>query len=176
MKKILIASLISCFGIIACKTKTTTFESQLQKNFQSRLWRTDSTLMLDSFSILRIDTANQRLFDKVQDTIYKLTLYKVQDQLANATATNKTDSMAFYQEELDYMIPTSDSLAKLVDKSDTTKKYGILIACKAKVCKGKATVQDNVYYYLNLDMTAMNTDWLDGEVTRLSDQLNAKTK
>ena len=115
MKKILIASLISCLGIIACKTKTTTttFANQLQKNFQSRLWKTDSSLMLDSFSILRIDTANQRLIDKVQDTTYKLTLYNVQAQLANAKAGNKTDSMAFYQEELDYMIPTSDSLAKL---------------------------------------------------------------
>ena len=132
--------------------------------------------MLDSFYILSIDTANQRLVDKVQDTTYKQTLYKVQAQLANASAAHKTDSMAFYQEELDYMIPTSDSLSKLVEKSDTTKKYGILVACKAQVSRGSATVQDNVYYYLNLDMTAVNTDWLDGEVAKLSDQLNAKTK
>jgi hypothetical protein len=176
MKKILIASIISCLGIIACETKTPTFSEQLQKNFQSRLWKTDSTLMLDSFSILRIDTANQRLVDKVQDTTYKLTLYKVQGQLANATASNKTDSMAFYKEELDYMIPTSDSLAKLVDKSDTTKKYGIVVACKTQVSKGNATVNNTIYYYLNLDLTAMNTDWLDAEIAQLSDQLNIKTK
>ena len=176
MKRITFAFTISFLLIIACKTKTPTFSEQLQKNFQSRLWRTDSTLMLDSFSIVRVDTANQRLFDKVQDTTYKLTLHKVQDQLTSATAGQKTDSMAFYQEELDYMIPTSDSISRLVAKSDTTKKYGLLVICKAQVSKGNATVKDNIYYYLNLEMTAMNTDWLDGEISRLSDQLNAKTK
>lgn len=176
MKKIILATVIGCFGIIACNTKTPTFSELLQKNFQSRLWKTDSTLMLDSFSILRVDTANQRLFDKVADTNYKITLYKVKDQLANATAADKTDSMAFYQEELNYMIPTSDSLSKLVSKSDTTKKYGILVACKAQVSKGSATVRDSVYYYVDLDLKAINTDWLDKEIMRLSDQLNAKTK
>ena len=129
-------------------------------------------MVLDSFRLLRVDTANQRLFSAVDDILYKMTFERVQSQAANAKKKHKTDSLAFYQNELDYMIPTKDSITKLISVSDTTKKYGILATCKVQHRKGNAIATDNIYYYLNMDMSIMNLDWIDSEVSQLSAKFN----
>jgi hypothetical protein len=65
--------------------------------------------------------------------------------MENATKNYKSDSMAFYQTELDYMIPTRDSLSKVIAGSDTTKKYGILATCKVQVSRKNNIASDNIY-------------------------------
>src|SRR5450755_1404405 len=143
MRIVLTAWALSCLLIVSCKTKIAPFSDQLKANFLSHLTKADSLLVLDSFRVLRVDTVNQRLFKIIDDTLYKKSLAGVQDQMANAKKNHNTDSMAFYQSELDYMIPTRDSLTKAISRSDTTKKYGILATCKVQVSKRNKIATDN---------------------------------
>jgi hypothetical protein len=153
---------------VSCKSKPINLSDQLKANLQTHIHKLDSTLILDSFSILRIDTANQRLFSAIDDTLYKTVLARVRSQMANATKNNNTDSMAIYQYELDYMVPTSDSLTREISKSDTTKKYGLLAACQIQVSKNNVTKTERIYYFLGRDMKIWNGEWIDSAISRLS--------
>jgi hypothetical protein len=153
---------------ISCKSKPVNLSDQLKTNFLTHIQKIDSTLVLDSFSVLRIDTANQRLFSAFDDTLYKIVLARVQSQMANATKNHNTDSMAIYQYELDYMVPTSDSLTKEISKSDTTKKYGVLATCKIQVSKGNVKKTDRIYYFLDRDMTIENGERIDSAISQIS--------
>jgi hypothetical protein len=54
--------------IFSSQTKITPFSEQLKANFLSHLMKADSSLVLDSFRVFRVDTANQKLFDIIDDT------------------------------------------------------------------------------------------------------------
>ncbi len=92
--------------------------------------------------------------------------------MANATANHNTDSMAIYQYELDYMIPTSDSLTKEISKSDTTKKYGLLATCQIQVSKNNINKADRIYYFLDRNMTIRNAEMVDSAISRISRSMN----
>jgi hypothetical protein len=128
----------------------------------------DSSLVLDSFEIIKIDTMNQRLFNVINDTIYRRILARVQSQMESARKKNDTDSMAFYQEELDYMIPTSDSLTKVISNSDTTKKYGIVAICNVQVSKKSVSKTEKFYYFLSRNSTVVNSEMIDSSITRFA--------
>jgi hypothetical protein len=166
-------SLYPCLALFCilfgqCKSKPVNLSDQLKANLQTHFHKVDSTLILDSFSILRLDTADQRLFSVVDDTLYKLVLARVRSQMANATKHNNKDSMAIYQYELDYMVPTSDSLTKEIYKSDTTKKYGVLATCQIQVSKANEKKITRIYYFLDRSMTVRNTEYIDSAIAQIS--------
>ena len=111
---------------------------------------------------------NQRLFNVINDTIYRRILARVQSQMESARKKNDTDSMAFYQEELDYMIPTSDSLTKVISNSDTTKKYGIVAICNVQVSKKSVSKTEKFYYFLSRNSTVVNSEMIDSSITRFA--------
>src|SRR5580765_2026734 len=81
-------SVFNCFTLffillVSCKSKPINLSDQLQANLLTHFHKVDSTLVLDSFRILRLDTANQRLFSIVEDTLYKIILARVRSQMAN---------------------------------------------------------------------------------------------
>jgi hypothetical protein len=170
-------SLYPCLALFCilfgqCKSKPVNLSDQLKANLLTHFHKVDSTLVLDSFAIVKLDTANQRLFSAVDDTLYKIVLARVRSQMANATKNNNTDSMAIYQYELDYMIPTSDSLTKEISKSDTTKKYGVIVTCQIQVSKDKAIKTDKIYYFLGRDMKIWNGEWIDSAISRISGSMH----
>ncbi len=171
MRRLLICLTLFCILAGSCKTKPRSFAEQLKSNFLTHLNKADSSLVLDSFSILRVDTANQRLFSFFEDTLYKLSLGKVQLQMINATIANKKDSMLFYQGELDYMVTRRDSLTEAISKADTVKKYGLLASCFVQIGKNEKRAQSPVYYFLDLNMTVMNPDRIDTTISQLSARL-----
>jgi hypothetical protein len=168
MKKIFVVVALSNILFLCCTTKPKSLSDQLKTNFLSHLNKRDTSLVLDSFSIIRIDTMNQKLFSIIDDTIYRRVLARVQSQMASAVKKNDIDSMAFYQDELDYMLPTSDSLTKVISISDTTKKYGLLVVCRVKVSKGDKNIHDNIYYFLSRNMTIVNSEMIDSAISQLS--------
>jgi hypothetical protein len=168
MNRICIHLIIVCIFITSCKSKPVNLSDKLKANLLTHFKKVDSTLVLDSFRILRLDTANQRLFSAVDDTLYKIVLARVRSQMANATKNHNTDSMAIYQYELDYMIPTSDSLTREISKSDTTKKYGVLATCQIQVSKDSLTKTTRMYYFLDRGMTIRNTEYIDSAIAQIS--------
>jgi hypothetical protein len=166
-------SVFNCFAVfyilfLSCKSKPVNLSDQLKANLLTHIHKVDSTLVLDSFRIIRLDTANERLLSEIDDTLYKTVLARVRSQMANATKNNNTDSMAIYQYELDYMIPTSDSLTREISKSDTTKKFGLLVSCQIQVSRDNLIKTDKVYYFLDKDMKIWNGEWIDSAISRIS--------
>lgn len=172
MKNIIRIAIISAVMFFSCTSKPTSLSDQLKSNFQSHLNKIDSLLVLDSFRIQRIDTANQRLFRIIDDTMYRTVLARVKSQMESATKNNDVDSMAFYQTELDYMIPTSDSMRKVISTSDTTKKFGVVAICEIQVSKKDIHKSDKIYYFLNRSMTIMNSEFIDSSIARISRTLD----
>ena len=76
--------------------------------------------------------------------------------------------MAIYQYELDYMVPTSDSLTREISKSDTTKKYGILATCQIQVSKDNINKTGRIYYFLDRNMTIWNGERIDSAISQIS--------
>ena len=172
MKKLIIMMALLPVLIFCCKSKPKSLTDQLKSNFLSHLNKMDSSLVLDSFEIIKTDTMNQRLFSVIDDTIYRRILARVQSQMESARKKNLADSMAFYQEELDYMIPASDSLTKVISYSDTTKKYGIIATCKVQVTKKSVSKTEKFYYFLSRNSTVVNSEMIDSAITRLSRSWN----
>ncbi len=152
--------------ILCCKSKPKSLSDQLRENFLTHLNKIDSTMVLDSFSLVSTGTMNQKMFSIIDDTIYRRVLARVQSQMESAKRKNDIDSMAFYQDELDYMIPTSDSLTNVIAKSDTTKKYGILAICEVQVSKKNVSKTEKMYYFLSRNSTILSAEMIDSSIAR----------
>ncbi len=137
---------------------------QLRSDFSAHVKSMDSSLVLDSFKVFRIDTMVEKLGRIIDDTIYKIEFHRVQLQLANAIKEQNKDSIAIYQDELDYMAPQIDSVTKAISRGDTTKKMGILAACRFQLRKNDKTYNSNAYYFLDRSMRIINTDMIDSAI------------
>ena len=172
MKHLVRIAILSAVLYYSCKSKPASLSDQLKTNFLTHLNKMDSSIVLDSFSVIRIDSMNLRLIKNIEDTMYRIILARVKSQMENATKKNNTDSMAFYQSELDYMIPTSDSMRNLIPTSDTTIKYGIMATCEVRVSKRDIRKTDNMYYFLSRNMVILNSEFIDSSISRISSNLN----
>ena len=81
--------------IFCCSSKPKSLSDQLKTNFLSRLNKVDSTIVLDSFNVIKVDTMDQKMERIIDDTIYKRELVRVQAQLTNAIKEKKEDSIGF---------------------------------------------------------------------------------
>jgi hypothetical protein len=172
MKKLLtIAFLISEF-FLCCTSKPISLSAQLKTNLLSHLNKIDSTVILDSFGVIKIDTMNVRMGRMIDDTLYRMELHRVETQLENASKEKKTDSMEFYQGEVNYMVPTIDSLAKFISTGDTTRKFGLLIICNVQVSKNNEKRKTRLFYFLGTHMTIQNSDRIDEQISALIREMN----
>ncbi len=60
---------------------------------------------------------------------------RVQGQLINSMIEKKTDSIGFYQDEVNYMRTQIDSMNKEISKADTLIKIGLLAFCKFPISR-----------------------------------------
>src|SRR6516225_1083523 len=104
MKKSLLRVFVLSCLILSCKTKHKNLSDQVKINLTSHINKIDSTLVLDSFQVIRIDTINRRMERMIDDTLYTLEFRRVQTQLENAKKGTRQDSIAFYQGEVNYML------------------------------------------------------------------------
>ena len=172
MKGVIGIAFILPFIFTHCKSKPVSLSEQLEKNLLIHLNKIDSTIVLDSFGIIKIDTMVERLGKMIEDVIYKMEMRRVEAQLANAVKEQKPDSIEFYQGEVNYMQPQSDSLTKVISTADTTRKFGLLVICKARLKKNNQSRTTLLYYYLDNHMTIRNSDRVDNSVSELSREMN----
>jgi hypothetical protein len=155
MKKILAVVFFATTPFLSC-TQSTTLSEQMKLNFATHLKNIDSSLVLDSFRILQIDTMVEKLGRIIDDTIYKLELHRVQSQLANAVSEQKKDSIPIYQDEINYMIPQIDSVTNSISKGDTKKIYGFVMRCVYQIRKNNHSVKDSIVYFFDNGMNIRN--------------------
>jgi hypothetical protein len=155
MKKTMAVVFLGTMLFLSC-THPATLSEQMKLNFSGHLKKLDSSLVLDSFRIIQIDTMVEKLGRMIDDTIYKLELHRVQSQLANAVKQQKKDSIAIYQEEINYMIPQIDSVTNSISKGDTKKIYGFMMRCAYQIRKNNLFVKDSIVYFFDNGMKIRN--------------------
>lgn len=104
---------------------------------------------------------DQRL-GRITDTMdYKRELHRVQGELANAIVEQKKDSIIFYKDEINYILPQLDSLTNSISRADTTKKFGIIVSCLFQIRKNNEYQKKAVNYFLDNKMNIRNSDMID---------------
>ena len=146
--------------IIGCKTRPD-LSSQLKANLSSRLLKFDSSVVIDSFKVIEVDTLNQRFGVVIEDTIYLRQFHSIQQQLAHALTRSYKDSIEYFQGEINYMSGQIDSLTKSIKTSDTTHKYGIFAKCYYQISKNGKNKQDSIYYFIDRAGNILNSEMLD---------------
>jgi hypothetical protein len=150
---------------LSCTHPTTTSD-ELKLNFTKHLTKIDSSLNLDSFRLVNIDTMTEKGGTIWDDTIYNRERFRLQSQLSSAFKENKRDSSLFYQEEINYISGQIDSLTKTISKADTTKKFGFIITCFYQIHKNDISVKDSVQYVLDTQMNIRNYHFIDDKIIR----------
>ncbi len=164
-------AVISAVLIYSCKSKSHNLSDQVKANFITHVKKIDSTLVLDSFRVIEIDTINRRMERIIDDTLYMLEFHRVQTQLANSMKGTRADSIEFYQGEVNYMQTQFDSLNREVLKADTTKRLGLLAICKIQLTKDGRSGDMIVYYFLDWNMKVWNPEMIDTTISGLSKRL-----
>jgi hypothetical protein len=172
MNKYQLMVLIFSVLILSCKSKHKDLSDRVKTNFLTHINKIDSTLVLDSFRIIKVDTVNRRTERIIDDTLYLMEYYRVQKQLANAKNGNRKDSIEFYQGEVNYMQTQFDSLKKEIAAADTTKKLGMLAICSVRLKKGDRGEDMIVYYFLDWNMKVWNSEMIDTAISNLSRRMN----
>jgi len=172
MKKEQTLTIILFALLLSCKSKHNNLPDRVKANFISHVKNIDSTLVLDSFSVIRVDTINRRMERIIDDTLYMMEFSRVQTQLSNAIKGKRADSIEFYHGEVNYMQTQFDSLKREIAAADTTKKLGMVAVCRVRLKKNNASQEMIVYYFLDWNMKVWNPQMIDTAISNLSKKLN----
>ena len=172
MHKIFTLSILSFILLSSCEPKPASLPDQLKENFLSHLNKIDSTVVLDSFRVLRIDTIDQRHERAMDDSVYLREFRRVRAQLSNAVVAKKTDSIGIYQDEVNYMQKQADSLSREISNADTAKKFGLVARCKIQLSKHAKIQERTIRYFLDLNMKVSNSEMIDSVIATMSRNLN----
>jgi len=172
MNRVLTLSIMFYILLFSCESKSPSLSDQLKTIFLSHLNKYDSTVVLDSFRVIRIDSIDQRHQRIIDDTIYMREFARVQGQLINSIIEKKTDSIGFYQDEVNYMGTQLDSMNKEISKADTTSKLGLLVICKIQLSKHNRSQERILRFYLDMNMNIWNASMIDSTITTMVRKLN----
>ena len=164
MKKI--ALLVVILGItFGCKSRPD-LSSQLKTDLSSRLLKVDSSVVIDSFKIMGVDTLNAKLGKIIDDTVYIRLLHSVQKQLSHALTRPRKDSIEYFQGEIDYMSGQIDTLTESIKTADTTHKFGILARCYYQISKNGKNNKGSLFYFIKSTGYIINSEMLDSIIIR----------
>jgi hypothetical protein len=159
--------------VLSCQTKPVSLSDQLKTNLLTHLEKIDSTVVLDSFKIVRIDTIDQRVERIIDDSIYSREFARVQRQYVNALIKGeRPDSIEFYKGEVDYMVTQVDSLKKEILKADTIKKLGLAVVCRTQLRKNNGSQEVMLYYFLDFGMRIWDSELVDSSLAAAARRLD----
>lgn len=172
MNRVLMLSILAYILLFSCESKLPSLSDQLKTIFQSHLKKYDSTVVLDSFKVIRIDSIDQRHQRIIDDSIYMREFTRVQGQLINSIMEKKIDSIGVYQDEVNYMGTQLDSMNKEISKADTLIKIGLLAFCKIQLSKNNRSQEMMLRYLMDLNLNIWNTPMIDSSIARMVRKLN----
>lgn len=160
------------YQFLSCQQdKTDNLTGQLIMNFSNHMKNIDSSLVLDSFKLLRTDTLFEKQGRMIDVFIYQREADRIQGQLKKALRQELADSAAFYAYESKYIMSAIDSLSKLVAIADTTRPFGVAIHCVYWVRKKDKNLSDSVLYFFDNKMKLLDPDRIDSNISRSSRSL-----
>ena len=166
-RRILIFVLISLV-LVHCKDKLSLNE-QVRQDFSNRVLKIDSSIRVDSFQLVRIDSLTEQIGQIVYDSIYSGEEARLESELRTARM-NRADT-SYVQEEINYMKKELDSIENLIVKADTIKKYGILASYSYTISKDGKSKTSGVYYFISNNGNVLNPDMINDSVKTIAGQL-----
>jgi hypothetical protein len=144
---------------VHCKSKPS-FTEQVRQDFTNRVLKIDSSIRIDSFLLIRMDSLTEMIGQIVYDSIFAREEVRLETELM-ATKQNPAADISYKQEEINYMKKEMDSIENLIKKADTVKKYGVIAQYSYTISKSEKYRAGKVYYFISNNGNVLNPDMIN---------------
>ena len=146
------------------------YTEQVRKDFSNRVLKIDSSIRVDSFQLVRMDSLTEKIGQIVFDSMYAREKARLETELI-AKKRNQAADTGYAQEEINYMKKEMDSIENLITKADTVKKYGIVARYAYTISKNEKSKTGAIYYFISNNGNVLNPDKITDSVKVMVDQL-----
>jgi hypothetical protein len=160
---------VSITILLACCTGKPSFNEQLRKDFSNRVSKIDSSVRVDSFQLVRMDSLTEKIGQIVYDSIYAREEARLEDEL-NVMKQSKGDT-SYKVEEINYMKKELDSIENLIVNADTAKKYGVIGMYDYTISKNAQSKSGRVYYFISNNGNVLNPGMISDSLKTVVVQL-----
>src|ERR1700730_13548055 len=87
--------------LLHCRTKTS-FTEQVRQDFSNRVLKIDSSIRVDSFQLIRMDSLTEKIGQIIYDSLYAREEARLETELV-AVKRNPTADTGYVKEEINYM-------------------------------------------------------------------------
>jgi hypothetical protein len=169
MNKRIVIFIMMPLILVYCKDKPS-FSEQVRKDFSNRVLKLDSSIRIDSFQLVRIDSLTEQIGQIVYDSIYAREEARLESEFIVAKRNPAADTI-YLQEEINYMKKELDSIENLIAKADTVKKYGVLAQYEYAISKDGKSKTGVVYYFISNKGNVLNPDMISDSLKVIAGQL-----
>jgi hypothetical protein len=155
--------------LLHCRTKPS-FTEQVRQDFSNRVLKIDSSIRVDSFQLIRMDSLTEMIGQIIYDSLYAREESRLETELVAAKRNPAADT-GYVKEEINYMKKELDSIENLIIKADTVKKYGILALYTYTISKNEKSKTSGVYYFIGNNGNILNPDMISDSVKVIASQL-----
>jgi hypothetical protein len=156
--------------LFAWCTNKPSFTEQVRKDFTNRVLKIDSSIRVDSFQLVRMDSLTEMIGQIVYDSIYAREEARLESEFI-AAKRNPTADTSYLREEINYMKKELDSIENLIAKADTVKKYGIVAQYTYTLSKNEKSKTGWVYYFISNNGNVLNPDMITDSLKVITGQL-----
>jgi hypothetical protein len=168
MKRIFIFVFLPLF-LLHCRSKPS-FTEQVKQDFSNRVLKIDSSIRIDSFQLVSMDSLTERIGQIVYDSIYAREEARLEAEFI-AVKQNQSVDTDYVKEEINYMKKELDSIENLIDRADTVKKYGILALYSYTISKKDKSKTSGVYYFISNNGNVLNPDMISDSLKVIAGQI-----
>jgi hypothetical protein len=168
VKKQLLLFVFVTLLLAYCSSKPS-FNEQVRQDFSNRVLKIDSSIRVDSFQLVRMDSLTEKIGQIIYDSIFTSEAARLETELM--AKRNQGADTSYVQEEINYMKKELDSIENLIAKADTVKKYGILALYAYTVSKNEKSKTSGVYYFISNNGNVLNPDMISDSVKVIAGQL-----
>ncbi|HZZ75972.1 MAG TPA: hypothetical protein VFE04_08605 [Puia sp.] len=147
-----------------CKSKPS-FTEQVKQDFSNRVLKIDSSVRVDSFQLVRMDSLTVKIGQIVYDSIFAREEARLEAELSTMKL-NKADTN-YKQEEINYMKKELDSIENLIVNADTVKKYGVLGIYHYSISKNGQSKSGRIYYFISNNGNVLNPDMISDSLKKV---------
>ena len=155
--------------LVYCKSKPS-FTEQVRQDFSNRVLKIDSSIRVDSFQLIRMDSLTEMIGQIIYDSIYAREKARLETEFTAARRNPAADT-AYLLEEINYMKKELDSIENLITKADTVKKYGILAQYFYTISKNEKSKAGRIYYFISNNGNVLNQDMITDSLKVITGQL-----
>jgi hypothetical protein len=151
-------------------TNKPSFTEQVRKDFTNRVLKIDSSIRVDSFQLIRMDSLTEMIGQIVYDSLYAREEARLEAEFIAAKRNPAADT-SYLKEEINYMKKELDSIQNLIAKADTVKKYGIVARYFYAISKSEKSKAGWVYYFIGNNGNVLNPDMISDSVKVIAGKL-----